>query len=65
MKLKESKIDSGVRFSLKYITIPELMSLRRQNINITHMLWIHQKPKWDEYLNEFYNPMTPILMFKN
>jgi hypothetical protein len=58
-------VDEGVRFSLRNMTVRELYVLRKALLSITAMLWVRQKPKYDEILNEWYIPRTPILIYLN
>lgn len=62
-ELKESVIDSNVKFAFSDFEPQEILRTRKSNKNITTMIWITLRPVICSYA--VYNPKALILQFLN
>ena len=62
--LKESVIDSDVRFEAMYWPLREIMTFRRENFTTTQMCWITLRPAIDSGYT-LYNPHALIFNILN
>jgi len=58
-------LDHNISFMKdQYGTAQNFMNIRRANLRITRILWIDCRLRID-FINECYNPKTPILLWLN
>lgn len=63
-ELKWSLIAPKTRFTCGVLSTREIFETRKENMQITQMIWITKQPVID-FANNLYNPKALIMLFLN